>query len=290
MARLALRLPANVPGDFFVDESCIDCDACRQIAPTVFAQRGEQSAVIHQPESPEETLAAEKALLACPTASIGTERKHDLRAAIASYPEPIADGVHRCGFTSESSFGAFSYLIVRDAGNVLVDSPRFNAPLARNIEAKGGVDLMVLTHIDDVADHAKFRERFGCERLIHQRDAKGSVRDVERKISGDDPVDLGDGLTLIPTPGHTRGHVVYLYRDRFLFTGDHLWWSPNRNHLVASRSACWYSWEEQTKSMERLREISFEWVLPGHGRPVQLPAARMREELERCIEWMKRRE
>jgi len=28
-------------------------------------------------------------------------------------------------------------------------------------------------------------------------------------------------LLVIPTPGHTRGHVVFLYRKKFLFTGDH---------------------------------------------------------------------
>ena len=36
MANLEKRLPENVPGDFFVDSTCIDCDACRQIAPAVF--------------------------------------------------------------------------------------------------------------------------------------------------------------------------------------------------------------------------------------------------------------
>jgi len=36
MANLEKRLPENAPGDFFVDSTCIDCDACRQIAPAVF--------------------------------------------------------------------------------------------------------------------------------------------------------------------------------------------------------------------------------------------------------------
>ena len=38
MANPKKRVPENVPGDFFVDSTCIDCDACRQIAPTVFAE------------------------------------------------------------------------------------------------------------------------------------------------------------------------------------------------------------------------------------------------------------
>ena len=75
MAQLALRLDTNVPGDFFVDESCIDCDACRHLAPAVFRDEDGQSAVFHQPETDEELLAAQKALLSCPTASIGTVAK-----------------------------------------------------------------------------------------------------------------------------------------------------------------------------------------------------------------------
>ncbi len=289
MALPQLRLPGNVPGDFFVDSSCIDCDACRQIAPSVFDAVGDQSVVVRQPRDAAERLDAEKALIACPTASIGTGTKHDLRAAIAAWPEEIAEGVYRCGFTSERSFGAFSYLIRRDAGNVLVDSPRFNLPLARNLETLGGVALMVLTHVDNVADHAKFHRRFGCERLIHRDDARGELARIERVVEGTAPVDLGDGLLMIPTPGHTRGHAVYLHRDRFLFTGDHLWWSPNRRHLVGSRSVCWYSWSEQIRSMERLLEFRFEWVLPGHGRPLHLEPEAMQRELERCVTWMKRR-
>ena len=31
MAQINERLPQNAPCEFFVDESCIDCDACRQI-------------------------------------------------------------------------------------------------------------------------------------------------------------------------------------------------------------------------------------------------------------------
>jgi glyoxylase-like metal-dependent hydrolase (beta-lactamase superfamily II) len=94
---------------------------------------------------------------------------------------------------------------------------------------------------------------------------------------------------MIPTPGHTKGHSVFLYRDQFLFTGDHLAWDPDDERLIAFRNACWYSWSEQTKSMARLLDYKFEWVLPGHGRPVHLASSRMRRELERCVAWMRAR-
>ncbi len=287
MAQLALRLDSNVPGDFFVDSTCIDCDACRIFAPTVFSDEDDQSFVVQQPRTPDEILAAEKVLISCPTASIGTIEKHDMRAAVAALPELIVDDVHRCGYTSESSFGAVSYLIRRDDGNVLIDSPRFTEPLARNLERLGGAHRMLLTHRDDVADHEKFHQRFGSERVLHRDDVASHTREVELQPEGFDPVTLGQDLVMIPTPGHTRGHAVFLYRDTFLFTGDHLAWSAARGHLYAFRSACWYSWTEQLRSMERLLDYSFEWVLPGHGRPVQLAAAEMRASLEKCVAWMK---
>ena len=287
MARTALRIAENVPGDFFVDTTCIDCDACRQIAPTVFHDIGDQSAVYHQPSNEEELLAAQRALISCPTASIGDVAKRDMKPAVASLPEWIHDDVYRCGYTSESSFGAVSWY-VRDT-KTLVDSPRFANPLVKNIDAIGGVRLMLLTHQDDVADHEKFHERFGCERVLHRDDVRTRTASVERQPSGADPVRISDDLLMIPTPGHTKGHSVFLYRDKFLFTGDHLAWDPDDQRLIAFRGACWYSWTEQIKSMERLLDFRFEWVLPGHGRPVNLPADRMHRELESCVAWMRRR-
>ena len=289
MAQPALRLPENVPGDFYVDSTCIDCDACRLIAPAVFRDAGDQSAVYHQPASDEERLAAQKALISCPTASIGTERRHDMREALASLPDLIDDDVFRCGYTSESSFGAISYLVRHAAGNILVDSPRFAGPLVKNIAALGGVSRMLLTHQDDVADHRKFHERFGCERVLHRDDVRNGTADVESQPAGLEPLIVAPDVLMIPTPGHTRGHAVFLYRNKYLFTGDHLAWSPSRGHLYAFRDACWSSWSEQIRSMDRLLDFSFEWVLPGHGRPVHLAPGTSRSELEKCVQWMKTR-
>ena len=74
MPRLSDRRPQNVEGDIYVDKTCIDCDTCRWMAPTVFREIEGQSAVFRQPIQENERLAALEALLACPTASIGTVR------------------------------------------------------------------------------------------------------------------------------------------------------------------------------------------------------------------------
>lgn len=276
MADLRKRLEANAPGEFFVDSSCIDCDLCRQIAPAVFRAEGDNSIVHHQPGSEAEVRRAEMALVTCPTASIGTLGKRSLDAAIGSFPEPIEDQVHFCGFASEDSFGGSSYLIVRPDGNVLVDSPRFTAPLVRRLEALGGVRWMFLSHIDDVADHRKFRDHFGCSRIMHE----GDVRfDVERVIEGNDPVPLADDLLVVPTPGHTAGSQSLLHGDKFLFTGDHVWGDGDGRRLHASRRYNWHSWAEQRRSIERLLKHDFEWILPGHGPRFHAP----RDEMKRQI-------
>jgi len=289
VANLQQRLPENVPGDFFVDSTCIDCDTCSELAPAVFRDHGDQNSVHHQPETDAETERALMALVACPTGSIGTLERHDAHIGIDAFPLLLADNVYFCGFTSESSFGAWSYLIVRpeaEGGNVLIDSPRFATQLVKRIDAMGGVRKMFLTHKDDVADHDRFAARYQCERLMHEDD--GAARHgIETLIRGADPVQIDHDLIAIPVPGHTRGHVVLLYRNKFLFTGDHLAWSPNRNSLIAFRRACWYSWAEQIKSMQKLLDYEFEWVLPGHGRIHHDSAASMRDQLENCIQWMK---
>jgi glyoxylase-like metal-dependent hydrolase (beta-lactamase superfamily II) len=80
--------------------------------------------------------------------------------------------------------------------------------------------------------------------------------------------------------------VVLLDREKYLFTGDHLAWSDRRGRLVAFRDVSWYSWPEQTRSMRRLLDYRFEWVLPGHGRRAHLAAEEMHRKLKDCVEWM----
>jgi len=286
MASAERRRAENAPGDFFVDDTCIDCDACRWIAPDTFDRAGDMSRVRRQPRSPAEERRALMALVACPTASIGTVERHAMDPVLASYPDPIEDGVHHAGYHAEASFGAACYLIVRPGGNVLVDSPRFAKPLVRRIEELGGVSLLFLTHKDDVADHARWAEHFGATRVLHRADATPGTARVERWIDGIEPVPLDDELRVVPTPGHTEGSACLLYRERFLFSGDHVAYSPTRGHVYAFRSACWYDWGVQRASMERLAGHDFEWILPGHGRRCRFPADRMRAEMERCVAWM----
>ena len=293
MARSSDRRPENVPGALYVDSTCIDCDTCRWMAPETFDRAGGMSRVHAQPDDPEALARALEALVACPTASIGSEdpaHKPALRAARDAFPVPVDGPVLHCGWHSEKSFGAASYLYLRPperGGNVLVDSPRFSAPLVRRLEALGGVATMFLTHIDDVADHARFAEHFGARRVLHARDAGEATRDVELLLEGQDPIALDDDLLALPVPGHTAGSTCLLAEGTYLFTGDHLAWSARLGHLYAFRSACWYDWDGLVRSMERLVEQRFEWVLPGHGRRAHVAPEAFDAEVARLMAWLR---
>ncbi len=289
MAKQTLRRNENAAGEFYVDTTCIDCDTCRWLAPGIFSRVGDMSAVTQQPATEAEKIEGFRALLACPTASIGCEGDKALMTqASQTFPSPIADATYYCGYASENSFGAASYLIVRPGGNVLVDSPRVNGSLGKKIEALGGVRWMFLTHKDDVADHQEWTDRFGCERILHKDDVGLGTRQVEIQLEGKDPFRLADDLVILPVPGHTRGHSVLLYKDQFLFSGDHLEFDEDAQKLRAYKDYCWYDWNEQTASMQRLAEYDFEWVLPGHGRRLHAERSKMKEYMNECVEWMKR--
>lgn len=266
MARTDLRNPANAEGDWFVDERCIDCGTCREIAPHLFRAEQGASVVRRQPadgDGPEQ-LDAWLAAQACPTTSIGTLSRQ--RRPGRLYPRELVpgSGVYDLGHCSEDSFGASAWLLVRPEGNVLVDSPRWTEALVGAIDALGGIDHVALTHRDDVADARRYAERFGARSWIHRDDRTAAPWTSD--VLADDEHEIQPGLLAIPVPGHTKGSVVFLTDDGWLFTGDSLAWSHERGDLTAFRGACWYSWPEQTRSLARLAERHrFHAVVPGHG-------------------------
>ena len=289
MANLKHRRSQNIAGDFYVDSSCIDCDTCRWMAPEIFDQQDSQSAVYNQPQDRLQRSRAMQALLSCPTASIGTlEKPTDIKAIQEQFPLLIADNVYHCGYHAESSYGAASYLVQRPEGNILVDSPRFAPSLVKQIENMGGIRYMYLTHRDDVADHEKYHQHFQCDRILHIDDISTGTKSVEIQLQGVEPYQLAADLLIIPVAGHTKGHTVLLYQEKFLFSGDHLAWSADLQQLLAFRNACWYSWTELGKSMAKLATYNFEWVLPGHGRRFNSDRATMQQQMRKCLEYIDR--
>ncbi len=283
MANLTKRLSTNVEGNFFVDATCIDCDTCRQLAPETFMENGDYSTVFHQPTSPSEEQAAYQALLACPVGSIGVVEQNtgQIAQARASFPQEVEPGVLYNGFNSGKSFGANSYFLHHPDGNWLIDSPRYLKQLVTAFEAHGGIRYIFLSHEDDVAEAARYAKAFGAVRIIHRADAH-AMPDAEWIVDGEEPVAATPDCVLIPVPGHTAGSMSLLYRQRFLFTGDHLWWDQEHQQLRTPSVLIWDK-RQLLRSLSKLLPFPFEWVLPGHGHRVHLPATTIHRHLQDLI-------
>ncbi len=284
MADEKKRLDSNVAGNFFVDATCINCDTCRQLAPMSFEEVGKFSAVTRQPTDEGRSHQAYQALLACPVGSIGTEHSDQFRMkeALASFPLQLEDEVYYCGFNSEKSFGANSFLIEHPGGNWLVDSPRYLKHLVEAFERKGGIEYIFLTHKDDVADAEKYAAHFGAKRIIHRADMEAAPN-AEWIIEGAEILQVMPQFQVIPVPGHTAGSMALLYKNRFLFTGDHLWWDSVQKRLSAPSQLVWRK-HVLMDSIQKLLDCPFEWVLAGHGDRTRLPADKMRVQLQALVE------
>lgn len=73
MAELSTKWKDNVPGKLFVDQSCIQCDACTLTAPHNFKMNDEDghAYVVKQPSTPEESDLCKEAMEGCPVEAIG---------------------------------------------------------------------------------------------------------------------------------------------------------------------------------------------------------------------------
>lgn len=289
MADARRRHPRDRGGAWFADTTCIACDVARLLAPGLIAEdaRG-LSYFTREPATEEERRQAWRAMLACPSASIGGEKPPP-----DVFPWELTPGVWMLGYNARESFGATSWLLARPEGNVMVDAPRWSSALAERIDAMAadgvvsaraaggrqrrsqlvesaatersafdGVAHIFLTHRDDVADHDRYAARFGATEWIHEDDADAAPGARTFR----DETTLARGLRMIPTPGHTRGSAMLLADERHLFTGDSLAWDRESQDLAAFKDFTWYSWAEQKRSLARLAETArFEWALPGHG-------------------------
>lgn len=275
-----VRRTENVEGDLYVDSSCIDCDACRWVAPSTFRRAHGKSAVHTQPKGDDRNQAL-AAAAACPTGSIRSTSAPSAHVrASTQFPMPVhilggADDVrdvYYLGLTSVDTFGASSWLVMCDGYGVMFDVPRYSLAMAERIRSLcADVRYIVFSHQDDVDGHAKWAQALGATRIIHEAEANVRQRtnECERLLCDEEfPVELGDGLVLYHVPGHTKGSIVMYHEgSRSLFTGDHISYSSKRNSLSGSPMYCFYSWQKQIQSVEALADIPFLHGWPGHGGP-----------------------
>lgn len=74
MAELDDKNPLNVPGKYYVDTECTNCEECKEVAPTIFEEDDEGLMyVAKQPETEEELELVAEAMEGCPVESIGDD-------------------------------------------------------------------------------------------------------------------------------------------------------------------------------------------------------------------------
>jgi len=75
MASKSDKWGTNIGGRFYVDQQCIDCDLCRETAPSFFKRNDEggYSYVFMQPTTGEEIALCMEALEGCPVEAIGED-------------------------------------------------------------------------------------------------------------------------------------------------------------------------------------------------------------------------
>lgn len=177
------------------------------------------------------------------------------------------------------------------AGGVLFDCrTRWAAGSIAGDLGDSRVSVIAVTHAhpDHWGAAAVLSRRFGARVAVHKRDA-GIVKGHEaagrhaafwigKRIweghACDDVLVLDEGdkvgdFTVIHTPGHSAGHVVYFREsDRVAVTGDLFstmssW--TRRVRLAEPPAHLSVDAEENRRSIRRLVELEPSLVLPGHG-------------------------
>jgi glyoxylase-like metal-dependent hydrolase (beta-lactamase superfamily II) len=217
--------------------------------------------------------------------------------------ERIVDGVWEVGIGY-----VHAHVIEADDGLVLVDTGtpgkagKIDGALrgiGRKVE---DIRTIVLTHwhFDHIGTLGEIVRRSGATVLAHAADApvidgsqppqltwimkltapimgKPALAGVDRRLSGDGPTGV-PGLTALHTPGHTTGHVSYLF-DRHggvLFAGDVA--TNMGGRIRRPPRPVTPDMPTNEASMRKLAGLEFDVVVFGHGKAlVGGAAARFRD-------------
>jgi glyoxylase-like metal-dependent hydrolase (beta-lactamase superfamily II)/ferredoxin len=321
------RLEDNVDGVLYVNDRCIDCSTCSHFAPSVFERKQGHHAVHTQPQSSQDVDDARAALAACPVAAIRVEtaahRHHRGQAELSEeevelaknlalspklngrdlpFPRALTDNVWYLGHHNEHSFGATPYLTytTTDSGDkiwIMVDTPRFGKSAINTVTSltgDKGPDYLLLTHVDDTADHGKWKEEFpNLKRIFHAGDLGRhnwvgdlTLEHVEillKDTSSEDMPDLqafdldGNSLSskdaksshhdivIYHTPGHSPGSISMLQKDgNILFTGDTLAYTQ-RTHTLTGMPQYGNDRRLQKTMLDKMELLEWHVLAPGHG-------------------------
>ena len=193
-------------------------------------------------------------------------------------------------YALESTKGSYSYLI-KDKETILIDTGRpgkvkniLKEIESLNIKPKN-IKHILLTHhdVDHIGNATLLQKETGATLWASKKDIPYILGDKSRpgikkiasllmrvkkpeKIKFYNGQKIGD-IEIIPTPGHTPGHVSFLYKD-ILFAGDLV---GSSNGVLKKPPKIGNSDEKSIKeSILKMSEYSFKWVCPAHGEPLEV--------------------
>ncbi len=196
----------------------------------------------------------------------------------------IADGVTML----RSSAGSHVFLVQADE-SILIDTGnrgQFES-IRSELQSLGAEQLaaILLTHhdVDHIGNARRLQERTGARvwaspedipYIVGEKHRPGIKWIVQSIIRPERPI-IGGAYTpeqrfgeiqVIRAPGHTPGHVMFLYR-RVLFSGDLFATKNGELRLFPA----YFTWNQQEvlKSLALLKTLEFDWLCPAHGEPVR---------------------
>ena len=182
-----------------------------------------------------------------------------------------------------SSFGNMDnncYLIVDEKTNksALVDCSEYSEKMI-NLIGNTDLEYILLTHghCDHIAGAKQIKEKYNAKIVIAANDepmlhsgrlslavfigGEQNDADADVIVKDNDKIILGNiEITVISTPGHTKGSVCYL-AENSLFSGDTLFYCSCGRTDFPSGSV-----EEMMNSLKRLKSLEGDYtVYTGHG-------------------------
>jgi glyoxylase-like metal-dependent hydrolase (beta-lactamase superfamily II) len=199
----------------------------------------------------------------------------------------ITDKVYKL----ESTKGGYAFL-VKDDISFIIDTgmPKKAKAILAELEQleikKSDIKHILLTHndIDHVGNAAELARETGaslwCSEIdipyiMGERKRFGLKKYISRLMKYEKPLSilpfdkgkLPKGLQIIETPGHTPGHVCFIY-DGVLFAGDIL--MKMRGKLTKSRSIMTWDMDQVNSSLKKLLKYEFKYICPAHSEPMEV--------------------
>jgi glyoxylase-like metal-dependent hydrolase (beta-lactamase superfamily II) len=178
--------------------------------------------------------------------------------------------------------GTNTYVVGREPAYVIdpgPDIPEHLDAVRAEGEARGGIAGVLLTHSH--ADHSAGVERLGLTLLWGEVSAGDESSVMLGNRPRQIPIGRGSGsahvgaLEVIPTPGHARDHVVFVWQG-VCFCGDLI---LGQGSTIVPSAAFGGSLVDYLASLRRVRRLDATLFAPGHGPPITDPTAKIDEYL-----------